>query len=315
MEKLCPLLLNISKKCVIICLGVWGIKKIIIKGKYMTKLYYLLLMALFGCLGPVVRAIGLPSVVTACLRAWISSLTLMGYMAATKHKVSKEEIKGYLKPMIVCGVLLFGDWFGLFMSYQYTTIATATVCYYIVPILVLIGSLIILKEKFKIRHLICAVIAFAGMFFVSGVAPDGFGATDIRGPLFALLGAVSYAGVVLINKKKPEGDPMVRTTIQLFVAALFTTPYVCLTTDFSELSFTWKTVGLLLLLGVAMTAVTYIWYFSLILKIPSRTVAIFSYADPIVAVLISVFFMAEPMGLYGIIGTVMIIGAAIVSEI
>lgn len=281
----------------------------------MKKIYYLLLMALFGCLGPVVRAIGLPSVVTACLRAWISSLALIGYLGISKHKIDKEEIKGYLLPMGVCGVFLFGDWFGLFMSYQYTTIATATVCYYIVPILVLIGSLAILRERFRIKHLICALIAFAGMFFVSGVLPNGFGDTDIRGPLFALLGAVSYAAVVLINKKYPKGDPMVRTAIQLLVAAVFTTPYVCLTTDFSELDFTWRTVGLLLLLGVIMTAVTYIWYFSLILQIPSRTVAIFSYADPVVAVLISVFFMSEPMSIYGIIGTLMIIGAAVVSEI
>ena len=41
----------------------------------LSKLQFLLVMCLFGCLGPLVRAIGLPSAVTACLRAWRSAVS------------------------------------------------------------------------------------------------------------------------------------------------------------------------------------------------------------------------------------------------
>ena len=51
------------------------------------------------------------------------------------------------------------------------------------------------------------------------------------------------------------------------------------------------------------------------MKIPSRTVAIFSYADPVVAVLLSVFLLGERMSAFGVLGTALIIGAALISEL
>ena len=72
---------------------------------------------------------------------------------------------------------------------------------------------------------------------------------------------------------------------------------------------------LLLLLGVGLTAIPYILYFSLIVRIPARSVAIFSYADPVMAVLLSMFLLGEKMTLFGLVGTVLIIGAAMISEL
>lgn len=280
----------------------------------LRKLAFLLLMALFGGLGPLVRAIGLPSSVTACLRAWISATSLGAFLLFSGRRIDRAETRRTLVPMLLSGVLIGLDWIGLFASYSYTTIATATVCYYVAPILVLLGAALLLHERFTLRHLLCALSAFAGMVFVSGVAKAGFAAADIRGPLFALFGALAYASVVLINKKYPGGDSLVRTAIQLAAAALLTTPYVLLT-ERAPISLTAKGVALLLVLGVLLTAIAYIAYFTMIVHIPSRTVAIFSYADPMVAVLISVFFLGEGMDLFGVLGTALIIGAALISEL
>ena len=46
-----------------------------------------------------------------------------------------------------------------------------------------------------------------------------------------------------------------------------------------------------------------------------QTVAILSYIDPVSALLFSALLLREPLSLWGIIGAVMIIGSAIVSEI
>ena len=55
--------------------------------------------------------------------------------------------------------------------------------------------------------------------------------------------------------------------------------------------------------------------FTNIVKIESKTVAIFSYGDPTVAVIVSAVFMHEPITIFGILGAVLVIGSAIVSEI
>ena len=280
----------------------------------LLKLRFLLLMALFGLLGPLVRAIGLPSSVTACLRAWISAAALVAFCLVSNRPLDRAEWKKTLLPLVLSGALIGFNWIGLFEAYRYTTVATATVCYYVVPILILLASPLLLGERFTLRHLFCALTAFVGMVFVSGVAENGFAAADVRGPLFALLGAAGYACVILLNKKYPSGDSILRTTVQLSAAALVTTPYVLLTQR-APISLDLRGALLLLLLGVGLTAATYILYFNLIVRIPARSVAIFSYADPLVAVLLSVFALGERMTLFGLIGTVLIIGSAMVSEL
>lgn len=280
----------------------------------LLKIRFLLLMALFGLIGPLVRAIGLPSSVTACLRAWVSAAALVAFCLISERPIDREETKRTLLPMLISGALIGFNWIGLFEAYRYTTVATATVCYYVVPILILLASPLLLGERFTLRHLLCALAAFAGMIFVSGVAESGFAAADVRGPVLALLGAAGYACVILINKKYPSGDSILRTTVQLSAAAVVTTPYVLLTQS-GGVSLPAKSALLLLLLGVGFTAIPYILYFNLIVRIPARSVAIFSYADPLVAVLLSVFALGERMTIYGLIGTVLIIGSAMVSEL
>lgn len=281
----------------------------------LQKIEFAVLMSLFGCLGPLVRAIGLPSSVTACLRAWISAVALIAYILLSGRRYERAELKKAALPMLFCGCFLALDWLGLFASYNYTTIATATVCYYVAPVLVFFLSPVILGESFTLRHLVCAILAFAGMALISGIVENGLpSAADAKGIAFALLGAAGYAGVILMNKKFPSGDSILRTTIQLAVAAVLTTPYILMKNDVSSLTFTPKSILLLLVLGIGLTALTYIVYFHLILKIPGRSVAIFSYADPTVAVLISVLFLGESLSVLGMIGAVLVIASAIVSE-
>lgn len=281
-----------------------------------SKWYYLLLMMTFGLLGPLVRAIGLPSQLTACLRGWIGSITLVAYLFLSKRKLSKEDFKQVYKPMLLSGFALAVDWVGLFAAYQFTTVATATVCYYITPVLVLLASVVILKEPYRRIHGICAAVAFGGMVLVSGIVDTGLPTfAEAFGVLMALVSAVGYCAVIIINKKYPEGDSLLRTTIQMASATVFMTPYALLTTDLSALEPTPYTIPLLLLLGMGLSALAYVFYYSLILKIPSRTVAIFSYADPVVAVLLSVFALGEAMTIPGLIGSLLIVGAALFSEL
>ncbi|MCQ2552343.1 MAG: DMT family transporter [Clostridia bacterium] len=133
------------------------------------KLEFLIVMCSFGILGPIVKAIGFPSPVIAFFRASIAGISLAIYYFARNKRVDKATRKRCFIPLIICGICLAGDWITLFTAYNYTTVATATICYYIEPILVLIGSGIFLKEKIRTKHLICIIVAFIGVAFVSGI--------------------------------------------------------------------------------------------------------------------------------------------------
>ncbi len=279
------------------------------------KIAFLLLMCSYGCLGLVVRGIALPTAVIVWARALISSAALLLFLLLS-GKADWKGCRQFLLPMAASGVFLAVDWIGLFASYRYTTLATATLCYYIVPVLVMLGAAAILGERLTVRQVVCITVAFIGMVFVSGAAENGLPQlSEIKGVLLALLGAVGYAGVILINKKFPEGDAIMRTFLQLCTAAVIMSVYIFRTADPGAYAVGAKDIVLLLLLGVVMTAAAYIAYFYLIIRIPSGSVAFFSYADPVVAVFISLIFLGEPYTVFTLIGGAMIIGAAIVSEL
>ena len=71
---------------------------------------------------------------------------------------------------------------------------------------------------------------------------------------------------------------------------------------------------MLLLVGLVHTGIAYAMYFGSVDGLRAQTVAILSYMDPITALVLSALVLGEKMTVYGIIGAVMIIGAAIVSE-
>ncbi len=76
-----------------------------------------------------------------------------------------------------------------------------------------------------------------------------------------------------------------------------------------------RSVLLILVLGFVHTGFAYILYFGSMAKIPVQSVAILGYLEPVVSVLTSALILQEPITAGGILGAVLILGAAVYSEI
>ena len=103
--------------------------------------------------------------------------------------------------------------------------------------------------------------------------------------------------------------------VQLAMVSLIMLPYSALTGAFREVSITMTGIICLLVLGFLHTGIGYIIYFDAVNRLPAQTVGIMSYIDPVEAILLSAFFLKEPISVYTIIGAVMILGAAAFSEL
>ena len=117
-----------------------------------------------------------------------------------------------------------------------------------------------------------------------------------------------------MNKKAGETDPYVMTIIELFAAAVIMLPYLALTEDFSAVGMTGKTLALLLIVGIVHTGMAYAMYFGSMDKLRAQTIALFSYIDPVTALILSAVILHEHMSVYGMAGAVLILGAAAISE-
>jgi drug/metabolite transporter (DMT)-like permease len=103
--------------------------------------------------------------------------------------------------------------------------------------------------------------------------------------------------------------------MQFAASALVMLPYVLLTENLSALRPTPTVLLLLLLVGVLHTGIAYVLYFSGVTGVSAQTAALLSYIDPVVAVLLSVTVLKEPMSPPALLGAALVIGAMLASEI
>lgn len=275
-------------------------------------------MVIFGTIGVFVRYIPLPSSVIAFFRGLVGMVFLLLAIRLMGKKVSVATIRGNLPLLCVSGAALGLNWILLFEAYRYTSVATATLCYYLAPIIIMLISPIVLKEKLTVRKALCIIAALGGMVFVSGAATGGLpGAQEAKGVLFGLGAACLYATVVLLNKRISGIEALDRTVVQLGVSAAVLAPYIFATENLFALLPALSPVSAAMLVFVAIvhTGVAYALYFSSIRDISAQTAALFSYIDPVVAILLSAFFLGEAMTVFSAIGAVMILGSALVSEL
>lgn len=286
---------------------------------YRAKFQFLGAMGIFGTIGLFIRYIPLPSAAIAFFRGIVGLVFLAAVMLLTRKKPDLTAIRKNLVLLLLSGGAMGLNWVLLFESYRYTTIATATVCYYLAPLLLLLASPL-LGERLTAKKLLCILVALVGLMFVSGfITSRQIEPREIKGVLFGIGAAVLYATVMFLNKKLSPIPAYDKTVIQLGSAALVLLPYLLLTGGLSSLTAVvniqpWQQL-LLLFVCVVHTGVAYMLYFGAIRDLNAHTVAVFSYLDPVLAILASALIMGEAMSIANVIGTVLILGSALYSEL
>ncbi len=275
-----------------------------IMGGYTAGL--LLSYIIFGSIGIFVKYIPLTSSVIAAVRGICGALFIFIFMVLSKKHIKANEVKNNRALLLVSGLAIGFNWIFLFEAYRYTTIATATLCYYMAPVFVILASPFILKEKLTARSIICVLVSLVGMIFVSDVMT---GDAELRGILFGLAAAVLYATCILCNKKMGEIAAETRALAQLLVAGVTVLPYAFLTADLRSIKLDTKAVILLAVVGIVHTGIAYIINLGSVAKVSAGTVAVLSYTDPIVAILLEAIVQQTLPKINVIIGAVLILGA------
>lgn len=272
-------------------------------------------MLLFGTIGTLSRYINMPSSLICLGRAFFGVLMIILLLALRREKPDTEAIARNKWWLLLSSAFMCVNWICQFEAFKYTTIATSTLCYYMEPVFYILAGAVILKEKLTLKKVMCVLIAFCGMILVSGVLQTGLHISELKGVLFGVAGGFFYAMVVIINKYMKDISPVNTTMMQMALVSVMMLPYSALTGAFGEARITQTGIICLLLLGLLHTGIGYIIYFDAVNKLPTQTVGILSYIDPVEAVLLSAFFLKEPVTVYTVAGAVMILGAAAVSEL
>ena len=276
------------------------------KGKILTS------MAIFGTVGIFVRYIPMASAGIAFCRGVLGCIFLLVLMALTGKKPNLEDMKRNGWILAISGAAIGINWILLFESYRYTTVAIATICYYLAPAFVTLASPLV-GEKLTVKKLVCIGVALVGMVFVSGVF-QGNQESSFLGVALGVGAAVFYASVILLNKKLSPIGAYDKTLCQLGAASLVVAPYILLSggMDFGAMT----TLGWIMLgiVGVVHTGIAYALYFGGIRDVNAQTAAILSYLDPVLSILLSALILRERLDVFSAAGAVLILGSAMYSE-
>ena len=265
---------------------------------------YLLSMAVFGTIAPFVLRISVSSGELALYRAILGAALIGVYLLIRRENPFSAKLRREILLLLLSGGAMGINWILLFEAYRYTTVSTATLCYYFAPVIVTLLSPILFREALTPRQILCFAMATLGLVLITGVEGRG----NLTGILFGLGAAAFYAAVVLLNKYIRQTPPPPRPFLQFLAAIVILIPYVAATggVTLSRLnSIGWVC---LLVVGIFHTGITYCLYFSSLKAIPGQSAAILSYIDPLVAVLISVTVLQEPLSWQQALGGTLILG-------
>lgn len=269
-------------------------------------------MVIYGTIGLFRRSIPLSSSLIALARGLIGSGFLMLWVRLRGGRIRSGMDRGTILRLAISGAVMGFNWIMLFEAYNYTTVSVATLCYYMQPTFVILLSSLLFRERMTIKKAVCALVALSGMVLISGVVESGLPTgSGLKGILLGLGAGALYATVVLINRTVRGVDAYEKAILQLMSATLVLIPYLLITGDYAVGTWSATAVMLLILVGIVHTGLAYALYFGCMDGLNTETVALFSYIDPVCALLLSALFLGERLTALGLLGAALILGSAI----
>ncbi len=223
------------------------------------------------------------------LRTLIGSILLIALFLIGKGKF---HIKAYKKDtlfIVLSGIAMGTSWMFLYEAYQQIGVSLASLLYYCGPVIVMILSPIIFREKLTAPKLLGFATVLVGIFLVNG---NSVGSSNPWGLLCGVLSAVMYFFMVTLNKQSKNITGMEISVIQLVVSFLTVAVFVGVKQGFI-INIPTDAWGWILILGIVNTGIGCYLYFSPLSKLPVQTVAVCGYLEPLSAVVFATVLLGE----------------------
>lgn len=270
--------------------------------------------ALWGTIGLFVSALqqlGFSSLQIVFLRTGLAGLILLVYTLLANPRqlrLSWRDLPYFLGTGI-CSMAFF-NWC-YFQAIKEVSLSVAAVLLYTGPAFVVILSRIFLKEALTPLKIISLLATFLGCCLVVGWLPDMNQNITLYGLILGLGSGLGYGLYSVIGKPATSRySPLTITTYTFIIAALFLLPLVQPAPALQLLATTpaWPYI---LALSLIPTVIAYLLYTRGLSMLESSRASITATIEPVIAVLIGIFFLGDQLTLWQVLGMVFILAAVI----
>ena len=235
----------------------------------------------------------------------------------SKREIVMLTIAGVLGSSVNLGLLFFG--------FDKSNVLDASIIGNTAPIFVIIGGVILLKEKVTKKEIIGVAVTFIGtlMVTIEPLFSGGFsGSSSTAGNILIIFANISWVFYIVITKKElhHKVDIMLMTTYMFVLGFITTLPFAIVETK--------GILNLLLTISVApLKAHLGVWYMAVISgslayflyqegqkKIEASEATLFGYLSPLFAAPLAIFWLKETVTTPFIIGTAIVVLGVIIAE-
>ncbi|MCY3413684.1 MAG: DMT family transporter [Candidatus Heimdallarchaeota archaeon] len=215
------------------------------------------------------------------------------------------KILSRLMMMGITGISLYLIF--LYQAYQLLNIQLAYTINLLWPVMTVVISILLLKDKPKQKQILGILIAFSGVLLViSEGRLDSFGVTNWWGILSALTGATCY-GLYSVLGKKWDYDRPVSTLFFYLSSMLFTGLALIITQDIDIPPITILDIIGFIWVGAFILALGDLFWFLALKYGNTAELSSIAMFGPFIAFIWIYFLLGEPIALFSIIGMAVVV--------
>lgn len=272
----------------------------------------LLAGSLWGSIGLFVRALagtGLSSLQLVFLRSVVTAVGLFFYLLLFRRealKIKWKDIWVFLGTGIL-SILFFSVCY--FSTIQMASLSVAAVLLYTSPVFVMLLSLVFFREKLTGKKILALCCCLSGCALVSGIL--GAGGLSLPALITGLLSGLGYSLYSIFGKfAVQKGYGALTTTFYTFlISALAALPFVGLSEIPGKFAAQSGSPLLMILMGIVTSVLPYLLYtYGLSGTTPGKA-SIFASVEPVVAMLLGLFFFGEALSISSALGIALVLAA------
>ena len=278
-----------------------GIFSIGIKGELLVFLSAMG-FATMGVLGKMAYSYGLNTTTLLFLRFFIAAIILFLVSHILKRPLKLKGKDG----LIAFGFGFIGYnlvSFCYFYSLNFIPASLTAVIFFTYPIFVTLFSFAFFKEKLTPNKILSLILGSVGILSI--VSP-GKAQVDYRGIIFSLLGGILYAFYVLglsLPRVKMSFYTNIFAALGMGIAAIVSNTFIYPINIFA--------LSYAALIGIFATSVAMLALFAGVKRIGAVKGSIIANMEIVIACILGAVFLNEKMGIYQLMGAVLIITSAI----
>ena len=280
----------------------------------MNKKAGLLVMAagcMWGCMGLLVRSLnaaGFASMDIAFARTIVSAIVLLIGLLIFDRQALRIRLKDIWCFIGTGGLSIAFFNFCYFKTIAMTSLSVAAVLLYTAPTFVMLMSALLFHEKMTKRKVVALFCAFIGCAFVSGIIGEA-NALSVTGILFGIGSGIGYAmysifGRYALNRGYGSMTISFYTFVFASISAIFfvDVPSVC-APFMQDAGLLVQTILLIMLVTIA----PYLCYTKGLSKLEGGVASMLASTEPVVATLLGVIIYKEELGLWSMLGILLVI--------